>query len=689
MPNSGNRGYRQLLEQLSRREMLGMSVAGAAFLAGCAGDGDGGDGGDSTPTMGSSGDPVGVGNTDTPGDDTPSDDPTDTPTGSSEILDRTMRHHTYVPPSDTNLNPFSPQASWHNRLYTNRLFSLWDSTRGELSARNGIGSAEDWGYRETDGTPEFWVRIRDGMKWSAGPEADSGLHNSDFVAQDIVNQNKLNRLMIPESDRPENPIETGFYAEDDRTAVWELRPGEFNEISQRINILTQWFWFDTHRNGPLTAALEDLESASTENERQNIRTNVIQSKDMGLLEKPVSGPWRPVDFDNQRILFELNTDDLAASTNGGPLNFSNFELIWLGDTSFVRAMGENEIDVHQDPVPAGSAPSDNMHEIDAAELGGSKIHINYYDEGHEKAFMNEPKFRWALAHAINRPQAARNGGRLVQPVFKQTGDEDSQVENLLPDLYPKLRGYQRLMDGGTREEDLELATQYLEDIGCSKNGNQWMDPNGNELVLPLLAINLTLWQPQARTVASNLRDFGITVELSLKDETTVTAQAQRGDYTAMMDKWGGFAYYPLNFDQGWEERGTSNEVYKTPDVLTAPETIGDFESSSMVEIDGPKLYSDIQREPDPEAANEMARQLAWAHNYNLPSIQIGSSGSGTPINTNGKWNWPAYGSDTSSGQDWSSWVTTDDSPLWAVDGPENAIFHGHGGGLRANPDYEG
>lgn len=657
--------------------MLGFSVGGAAFLAGCSG-------GETTPTEGSSGgDTSGGGSGD--GDETSTSEG-----GGSELLDRTMRHHTYAPPTNTNLNPFSPKSSWHNRLYTNRLFSLWDSTRGELSAENGIGMAQDWGYRTTDGTPEFWVTIPSGMKWSAGPDANSGLHNSDFVAEDIVAQNKLNRLMIPESERSDDPIETGYYAEDDQTAVWELRDdSQFNQTSQRISILTQWFWFDVHRNGPLSDALEELESASTEDARQEIRQNVIQSQEMGVLEKPVSGPWRPVAVDNQRIRLELNTDDLASVTNGGPLNFRNFELIWLGDTSFVRAMGENEIDIHQDPVPSGATPPDNLLELDAAELGGSMIHLNYFPDDHERAFMNEPKFRWALAHAIDRQQVAQNGGRLVEPVLKQTADEDAQAQSYVPDLYDDLRSYQRAMEDGSREEDLQLATQYLNDIGCSKEGGQWMDPNGNRLVLPLLSINLTLWQPQARTVASNLQDFGIQVELSLKDETSVTSQLNGGDFTAAMAKWGGFAYYPLNFEMvGWHESGTSEEVRKTPDVLTAPDPVGDWESSTMMEVNGPELYNSVRRQNDPEAAQETMRRLAWAFNYNLPLIQLGSSGSGTPVNMNGKWNWPSFTKDDGEDPSWATQITPDNHPLWAVDGPENAIFHGHGGGVRANPDYQ-
>lgn len=650
-------------------------------VAGCSSDGDGSGGGDGQNGETVNQQPKGA-NTGTSGQD--GSDGSDGETqgggdgGSDEILDRTFRHHTYVPPDDTNLNPFSPKSGWHNRLYSNRMLSLWDSTRGELSAANGIGMAEDWGFRTTDGTPEFYVTIVDGWKWSAGPEADSGLDNSDVVAEDIVKQSRLNRLMTPEEERAGNPIVTDWYAEDKKTAVFELEKGRFNRVSTRINNLTQWFWTDVHRDGPLGKYADKLRETK-ESGRGEIREEVIQSTEMSILQKPVSGPWRPIDANKQRIQFELNRNDVAAAPQGGPLNFSNFELVWLGDTSFVRAMAEDEISAHQDPVPVGASPPDNLHEIDAAELGGSMINIRNFPEDHENAFMNEPKFRWAIAHIIDKGQAAENAGRLVQPVQKQTADEDAQAKAYIPDLYEKLRAY---------EVDHDKAAQYLEDIGCTKEGGNWIDPNGNSLSLPILSIDTGLWQPQARTVANNLKNFGFDVKLTLQDETTVASRTENKDYTVFMHKWGGFAYYPLNFDWGWEEAGDNEDI--NPDVHEVPAPIGDYEGSEgTMEVNGPELYAKVQETSDPAKAKEMAKKMCWAFHYDLPWIQIASSGSGTPINTNGKWNWPEYNEGHGTSEEWSTWITEGDDPLWAVDAPENAIIHGHGPGPRANPDYEG
>lgn len=202
--------------------------------------------------------------------------------------------------------------------------------------------------------------------------------------------------------------------------------------------------------------------------------------------------------ENEQILHLAYFDDYY-----GPAPFSErFELsAFTNKNQLLKAMKDREVSAATDINLTDVVDLKAWHLHQAPIHNGSFVFLNT-DRGH----LREVQFRQALRQAIDLTKVRRD--------FNQRfGNYRVLNDPLLPASVPGLK------TDTVKWFDSEQAAAKLVQLGYQKPKDEWQDANGQPVALTIVAVKSDQSSQLAESIATELRDFGLTVKVDLHDLT--------------------------------------------------------------------------------------------------------------------------------------------------------------------------
>lgn len=240
---------------------------------------------------------------------------------------------------------------------------------------------------------------------------------------------------------------------------------------------------------------------------------------------------------------------------------------------------------------------------------------------HDHEHFGRRKVRKAIAHVIDREIVAENsagGGDAKAPVKTPTGivgNFDDSANDWLddPDAFEDYSG-----------QNTDRATELLESAGFSKDGDTWVDEDGNALTFEFkVPAAWNEWVDASITFNQHLQDFGIETNLITRDDGVYFGDDLYGDTGFDVagfwwsDGWT-YPYHTLNWNLNSFD---ARNVYNYPKSVEVPpkgEPNGDPETVEL----GPEFEELVGMDADGDAARQKIQKLAWIFNYDLPQLPI-------------------------------------------------------------------
>ncbi|MFB6135218.1 MAG: ABC transporter substrate-binding protein [Halobacteriaceae archaeon] len=611
---------------VSRRRLLELSAGGAAgLLAGCSSDtGDTSETTTTTETTESGG-----------GEETTEE----TTTTTKKVIDQTLRLGVGISNiANAELNQWSTSYQWgiHNTISGRPGARMVQVPEADVF----LMDLADWELDE--GAKELRVTFKDKLSWHKGTETVADVTGEDWVVQE-----KMGQAMTPEDLRAENPAFVGWHS-DGKTTVFELNPEGYNDVA--ITAGQPSPMADTtlgvYRDGPFKAKLESIQDASSRDEKDKIRNNILQDYSVSLGDKPyLAGPWKLKQAATQRAQFVTNEDHWLADE----INFTGFEMVPATSTQqgFLKAK-ENKIDLGGGIPPTITNPPSNLKTVyGSAGIGfGEGLFINYtapvnpfFHHGDTTSgYVRAAKARQAVAHALNVPQAIKNrfstqGGRPdnpAEPYGKGCAAHQAtyRLENNYPDFAKKMPNY--------NDHDLDAAAQAMRDAGATKDGGTWYNQNGNPVTLDMWAYSWnTKW---FQTFVSNLKNFGIKANFAQKPAQQIGQAWANGKIhckQGWVDHLGPMSYVAT---QHMDPRNQTFRKLGIPDEWPVPPMDGSLDADLTETIDVRSLIEKISSRPESEN-REATKKFMWVNAYHLPFIGLHPIPNTSTVNLK-EFNWP-------------------------------------------------
>lgn len=621
----------------SRRRVLKTAgVAGTVgLLAGCSGDGsdgggDGSDGGDGNDSTGNgSGDGGGGGMADAP------------------LRTRTKQGN---PANQAELNPWADASNgW--MINTATIFGARFSITGQEYVPIAF---KDWEVKND----ELHITLQDGMQWSNGQKITAESQRIFW---------ELDRHMLPEDSREENPPDTGWRTDGDLKFIVELNAEQgYNPEIMKSQYLQAKFHVNHHKGGPMEEYLNKLKDASGD-EAAQIRKQVTESS-FKYPDVVISSPYVPETANRKKAKLSLNEEHSFVEKNkinwGKGLRITFFGQ-QVGNPTII---GSDEIDLVNEIVPPAQKPPENLANVLAPEYGGISLAINYGFEGAEGAMeiFHDYRVRQALAYVFDRTKIASNAMNNVQvPLEVPSGLLDPMAKDLYPDLYQNLNPYERT------EENMSKANQLMKDAGCTKKGGTWRDPDGKALQLPIIAPPWSEWPGAGQGMVSQMQNFGIKAELVSLDGTTFGSRLWGShDYKGATGQWGGGP----SVAQAWFDQFDPTGMVGAPETFPAPEEVGNPDSE-VVDWNTYEILTSLRRMQDPEKIKQEAKKLVWVFNFAQPQVALIRDTSGTMANTK-HYDYPEF--PEKQGQYYQA--TSEAPSIWGINTPSRNMLAGVDGG---------
>jgi len=261
--------------------------------------------------------------------------------------------------------------------------------------------------------------------------------------------------------------------------------------------------------------LEDLNETTTDEEVSNI---IEEQRNMGLTVANVdehnngNGLWKPVDWAADQITMErfdmhpwADQTDIdrwviqVAPKNQTRLQLINNDRVDVGDTQFQNQLNN---------------PPSNLETVaNLSGSGGQGLAFNW-----RRKVPGDRAFRRAIAYLLpmnNLASAAERAGYAATGMAQQTAAAPTNVvENLTSDGF-----LDSIIDYGV-EARQDKATQTLENAGYSKQGGEWVDPDGETIDLRMIAQNTGPNANIGSAVSGLLNSFGINNNFSVLEPGT-------------------------------------------------------------------------------------------------------------------------------------------------------------------------
>ncbi|WP_235853495.1 ABC transporter substrate-binding protein [Halosimplex salinum] len=231
-----------------------------------------------------------------------------------------------------------------------------------------------------------------------------------------------------------------------------------------------------------------------------------------------SGPYRLESMDDvgsEKVVLTLNPDH----PNAGHTNVEKLALYWAEGDRRDTLTTEGVLDLDDGAITPGAninrdALPDHIQEFTRwlRATGGDMWKLNWNNPHLERLWV-----RRALVEAIDWNAVSANGwGEGGSQVLEHdTFMLDAQSESTFSDEFlDNLHTY-------SRSSNKERATRYMEKAGYSKQGGQWVDPQGNAASIDIVATSdITAHVQAAQTIRANLTSWGFGVNLSTQGWST-------------------------------------------------------------------------------------------------------------------------------------------------------------------------
>ena len=581
MPNGNDTGGP------SRRKLLQMAGIGTAgLLAGCSGDGGDGDG-----------------NTENDSSDGSGGDKTDTTTNedsSDQMVDITFWNGSWDLPADTQWNPYNPSNfSGHDSMILfNRLAEFNNKSEEFMPVL-----ASEW---SVDGET-MTITLRE-QSWHDG---------KSITAEDLVTQLRIEKHL----DYPLWTYASEAQTADERTVELAL-DGTVNANVLLPTILSKRLWAPPQQFKQFRTRFEE---ASSEEETKAVQEDLTST----VIEEPIGNGIFKFDYANEQELMTVLNED---HPHADELNFPRYGFKHL-PTNQQRwaATKSDQIDAHSTFVPPDVVESFPEHWVEVFYPWYNDYSITF---NHTTPIYSKRKVRQAWAHIVDRKAVANTIGPHRAPIDVITGTSIRATEKYLSDVIGDFNQY---------EKDHDKATSLLNEAGFTKEGGQWITPDGNPYSVEVPAPSCCSDYVQGtQMVAQQLKEFGFNANMVNVGGGAFWTRYTDGKYATSVNTWGSTRLYPyFDYQKNFGgDRGDTGKSYQFPNEVSVPMPVGDSEGSSKT-IDVKARVIELSKTQDDAAAKEIIQELAWVYNQTLPRLQISDRIEVQAWLTNDDWDFPA------------------------------------------------
>lgn len=456
------------------------------------------------------------------------------------------------------------------------------------------------------------------------PEGFTWWNGDDVTAEDYYIGLEIDRLQAPEK----SPIASNELVDDytiERTFKAAVSPN-----LMKANVA------ETFVNTPRSVFEEYLtryQEASGESERESVTSDLLemtistqQLADEGL----GNGLYRVTGFNSSETILEKYEDHPYAGRTDIPK-----ARVIPETTADIESLAVNDrVDMNPDVLMSESQRSrypeniENIYRLNWFRT--QKFTFNFKNE-----HLARLPVRRAIAHAVNMEAmvaAMRQAGTVGKPAKEQTALRSTIHDRYLgSDFVDKLIDYP--VDG-----DTEGAAELMRQAGYSKDGDAWVDPDGNSFTLTVLTQNNNTQVQATKVFNDQLNSFGIQTEISTVSSSDYYQRLQTYEadifwiWHVAKALWHPTAYYSNNFygiEVGDPSSGGDTGPTGKPFTTTIPSEVGATEiQGSGKEIQPAKLMNELPNSTSLEEVKEKTQTLVQWFNYSLPDLVFVEEDSG-------------------------------------------------------------
>ena len=462
-------------------------------------------------------------------------------------------------PQDSQYNPWNGQNFAEGRRMLFDRFMKFNLANQEYSGY----AIQDWSVEEDMVT----LTLREGMTWHNGDDV-TATDVANQIKLDIYNGGSLGSFVAPDD---MGAVSDRVVASDEPTVEFPLAEPATETI---LLAYLQPKYLAAHE-GTYGEFVTALDEASNEDERAQALNDLTED----TTPEPVGcGPFQFEDADSQRTLLSKFEDHPDADN----VNYSEVEYLYKPQNQGRwNSLINNETD--------GSAtlfmPQNRLNQLpDSMQVSliprhwGMGLVFNFEEEP-----VDDVRVRKAIAHVVNRDNAAQNSGAGTEskiPVTYPsglTGEFNNQIESgWLEGVAGEFDTY------GRGESQTDEAASLLQEAGYERQNGTWQR-DGEPLELPIKGPSgFSDWVTGVETIVSNLQDFGIEAESVMLDNSTYWgSDYANGNFVVGLQGWASYnqSYPYFHFDwifNSWDSQNAWNlpSDFESP-VLHDQERDGD------------------------------------------------------------------------------------------------------------------
>lgn len=355
-----------------------------------------------------------------------------------------------------------------------------------------------------------------------------------------------------------------------------------------------------------------------------------------------NGPFQITDFDQQGIYFEKFDQHPYADQ----INIDEFEFILAKEDAVASRIQGGDVDfgfgLTKQWVGEGASP-DHIEDVIVYDDTFMR-RLEFMGQGPGADHLRKRAVRRAIAHVVDCNHVSNNYDNESIPREAQTGLTNDVTASRLDDNY--VGDY---LDYPV-ETDEDGAVELLEGAGYERDGDEWVDENGDtvgfELVVPNYITN------PGRTVSDQLANFGFEIEFNALESATYNARTEDAiDFDMTVGSHGGTIAHPWFYfrtnhshslelgdgaviEQTLEDGGTRSPYNGREIVVEIPTEVGESDlSGSTEEINLYELDKEWRNTQTDERNQEIVETFSWYWNFHLPGVDLLELQSGTYGNT--------------------------------------------------------
>jgi peptide/nickel transport system substrate-binding protein len=504
-------------------------------------------------------------------------------------------------PTTSFANEYSP-ASYNGNIgiATNDSLGVYS-----INKEGGAGivsvMADNWELVESD---VLEVTLYDNYTWSDGEPITTEDWKMKFAAEEMFELPLMTDI-----------IDT-FEAVDDHTFRLAMFTDQVNPEVLVPRIMNFRFLMNTPAHTEYGTIIQEWLDASSDSARSSARQR-LANLDKRYQDSVHSGPFDVVDASSDRFVAEINEHHPAASEEGHPLtgeslDAARYHLMYLSpDVSKGVAVTSGETVIEWGPSTKEFYEnlSDRYRVLELPGFKGHGLFVNL----RENEFFAQKEPRQAIQYAIDTQTLADNIGPKKHPVKLPHGLKTNVAGDATD--FASENVVNAMNDYNWNENDFESAAEKLREAGASKQGGEWIRPNGEQISFQ---IEVPPWDGYAishETVSQTLNEFGFNVSQLNVEAQVWSSKLETHDFSAFNWFWGG---QPTNANTLQHlMRGTMPEG-GSPVPITAeiPWPPGEPDAKDQ-EINGAELFN-TYRSGTGEESQAAFDGLVWFVNQAMP-----------------------------------------------------------------------